>query len=246
MSHEEVLNGSVQSNHADKLENFPPNLTGFEQKTFYFVLLHSDAQLVQLAAGTAIWHKNLTLKKNLSFAWVLIFDVHKKAWPNFVCREPPPPPSGSSRHYRVGGPSSHSPASGQREGPQLVRPPHYSPPPTHKTHLSRHPSRSSLVAPSNAGSASSTLSRNQHHRSRVRRVKIYLSIAVLTTIFIAGNWQKRQNRNIKIYNWFEFSQGHQAHPPTDMTELLNLVTAQQSTLQAQQADIRQVRRALIL
>lgn len=32
---------------------------------------------------------------------------------------------------------------------------------------------------------------------------------------------------------------NQQQPPTDMTELLNLVTAQQSTLQAQQADIRQ-------
>ena len=51
---------------------------------------------------------------------------------------------------------------------------------------------------------------------------------------------------MKIYHWLEFSQGHQAHPPTDMTELLNLVTAQQSTLQAQQADIRQVRRARLL
>ena len=54
---------------------------------------------------------------------------------------------------------------------------------------------------------------------------------------------------ISNYTYFTlFLQGHhlQQHPSvsqsslTDMNELLNLVTAQQSTLQSQQADIRQV------
>ena len=49
-------------------------------------------------------------------------------------REPPPP---ETVRYRGSSPS------------QPVRPPHYSPPPTHRTpHLSRHPSRGSLVGAS--------------------------------------------------------------------------------------------------
>ena len=61
----------------------------------------------------------------------------------------------------------------------------------------------------------------------------------------------RFNHQFSILNLF---QGHhlQQHPPvsqsslTDMNELLNLVTAQQSTLQSQQADIRQVNAKLFL
>ena len=54
-------------------------------------------------------------------------------------REPPPPES------RYG--STTAAASSSRSGlPTSVRPPHYSPPPTHRTpHLSRHPSRTSLA-----------------------------------------------------------------------------------------------------
>ena len=98
-------------------------------------------------------------------------------------REPPPAPG---IRYRT--PSSPK---------TTVRPPHYSPPPTHKTHLSRHPSKSSLVAASGVGAA-------------------------VRPPYLRG---KAVSSN---------------DPPTDMTELLNLVTAQQSTLQAQQADMRQV------
>lgn len=122
-------------------------------------------------------------------------------------REPPPPPGGG-RMLR----QASSPSSGLPQPPSTVRPPHYSPPPTHKTHLSRHPSRTSLVGAaggaiggSGVGSgSSSSLARTQHHHPRGK---------------VPSNQQQ--------------------HPPTDMTELLNLVTAQQSTLQAQQADIRQ-------
>lgn len=122
-------------------------------------------------------------------------------------REPPPPPGGG-RMLR----QASSPSSGLPQPQSTVRPPHYSPPPTHKTHLSRHPSRTSLVGAAGGAigasgvgsSSSSSLARTQHHHPRGK---------------VPSNQQQ--------------------HPPTEMTELLNLVTAQQSTLQAQQADIRQ-------
>ena len=65
-------------------------------------------------------------------------------------REPPPPGPGAENNRfrgRESSPTRGSSSSGQYP----VRPPHYSPPPTHRTpHLGRHPSRGSLVgAPRN-------------------------------------------------------------------------------------------------
>ena len=71
--------------------------------------------------------------------------------------EPPPyrepPPAETSVRYR--GPSPQN-------GP--VRPPHYSPPPTHRTpHLSRHPSRGSLIGAPRGAQASSNYPQHQQH-----------------------------------------------------------------------------------
>lgn len=96
----------------------------------------------------------------------------------------------------------------------VVRPPHYSPPPTHRNALSRHPSRSSLIG-------SSTRSMNQHglpappNGSRP------------VTSRSSSNMHHRQNQ----YN--------KGIAPSDLHELMNLVSAQQSTLYSQQAEIKQ-------
>ena len=67
-------------------------------------------------------------------------------------REPPPPEQAGSARYR--GPSPNGP----------VRPPHYSPPPTHRTpHLSRHPSRGSLIGAPRGAASTSTYPQHQQH-----------------------------------------------------------------------------------
>lgn len=118
-------------------------------------------------------------------------------------REPPPPEQAASARYR--GPSPNGP----------VRPPHYSPPPTHRTpHLSRHPSRGSLIgAPRGdprGGPSSSTYPQHQQH-----------------------GLPYRQQQNTQQYPTY------QSYQPTDFSELMNLVSAQQTTLQSQQAEIKQ-------
>jgi len=122
-------------------------------------------------------------------------------------REPPPPEQAASVRYR--GPSPNGP----------VRPPHYSPPPTHRTpHLSRHPSRGSLIgAPRGdhrgdprGGPSSSTYPQHQQH-----------------------GLPYRQQQNTQPYPTY------QSYQPTDFSELMNLVSAQQTTLQSQQAEIKQ-------
>ena len=69
-------------------------------------------------------------------------------------RNPPPPPT----RYRNNGGTT----AGMNQ--PLVRVPHYSPPPTQRSALSRHASRSSLVGhqSSGAGTSSSTSRMNQH------------------------------------------------------------------------------------
>jgi len=115
-------------------------------------------------------------------------------------REPPPPGPGAENNRfrgRESSPTRGSSSSGQYP----VRPPHYSPPPTHRTpHLGRHPSRGSLVgAPRNY----------QQHGLPYRQQQMppYPS--------------------------------YQGPQPTDYSELMNLVSAQQTTLQSQHADIKQ-------
>ena len=69
-------------------------------------------------------------------------------------REPPPPGPGqgsAAENNRFRGRESSPTRGSSSSGQYPVRPPHYSPPPTHRTpHLGRHPSRGSLVgAPRN-------------------------------------------------------------------------------------------------
>jgi len=118
--------------------------------------------------------------------------------------EPPPyrepPPAETSVRYR--GPSPQN-------GP--VRPPHYSPPPTHRTpHLSRHPSRGSLIGAPRGAQASSNYPQHQQH-----------------------GLPFRQQQSTQPYPTY------QSYQPTDFSELMNLVSAQQTTLQSQHAEIKQ-------
>jgi len=108
-------------------------------------------------------------------------------------REPPPP----ELRYRGPSPSDR----GGQHPPTSVRPPHYSPPPTHRTpHLSRHPSRGSLVG--------GPRGYPQH------------------------GLPYRQQQTQPYSNY-------QSYQPTDYSELMNLVSVQQTTLQSQQAEIKQ-------
>lgn len=104
-----------------------------------------------------------------------------------------PPPA----HAAQGRNSSPAEPPPYREPPPpAVRPPHYSPPPTHRTpHLSRHPSRGSLVGGPRG---------YPQHGLPFRQQPYY---------------------------------GYQQ---TDFSELMNLVSAQQTTLQSQHAEIKQV------
>lgn len=128
-------------------------------------------------------------------------------------REPPQPGMVGNRYggRQPGGPVPSSPTGGQR---YPVRPPHYSPPPTHRTpHLSRHPSKSSLM---------------QGHGGQQR-----------------GGPYPPQNHGLpyRQQQQMHLQSGPRNHiqgtTPTDYAELVNLVSAQQTTLHSQHAEIKQ-------
>lgn len=125
-------------------------------------------------------------------------------------RAPPPPPSQGGARYRPGSPTSNQ--------PQPVRPPHYSPPPTQRSlHLSRHPSRSSLTG----SSSQSSRYQQQFQQLQVQQQQ-------------SGIQQQQQQQRQQQRPYYK-----QGPPPTDYNELMNLVSAQQATLQSQQSEIRQ-------
>ena len=120
------------------------------------------------------------------------------------------PPPGPARNSSPAEPPPYR----EPPPPGSVRPPHYSPPPTHRAaHLSRHPSRSSL-----GGSRGYP----QHHGLPYRQQQQPPSS------------QQAQPPSFTNY------QGYHQPTSTDFSELMNLVTAQQSTLQNQHSDMKQV------
>ena len=133
-------------------------------------------------------------------------------------RQPPPGPARNSS-------PAEPPPYREPPPPGSVRPPHYSPPPTHRsTHLSRHPSRSSLGGSRGNNSGGFP----QHHGLPYRQQQS--SIQPPT--------QPPQPPQPSFTNY----QGYPASSSsTDFSELMNLVTAQQSTLQNQHSDMKQVK-----
>ena len=132
-------------------------------------------------------------------------------------RQPPPGPARNSS-------PAEPPPYREPPPPGSVRPPHYSPPPTHRsTHLSRHPSRSSLGGSRGNNSGGFP----QHHGLPYRQQQS--SIQPPT--------QPPQPPQPSFTNYQGFPASSSS---TDFSELMNLVTAQQSTLQNQHSDMKQV------
>jgi len=132
-------------------------------------------------------------------------------------RPPPPGPAGRNSSPAEPPPYREPPPPENRfrgpspsRGQYPVRPPHYSPPPTHRTpHLGRHPSRGSLVG-------------------------------------APRNYQQQQQQQQQQQHGLPYRQqqippypNYQGPQPTDYSELMNLVSAQQTTLQSQHAEIKQ-------
>ena len=127
-------------------------------------------------------------------------------------RQPPPGPARNSS-------PAEPPPYREPPPPGSVRPPHYSPPPTHRsTHLSRHPSRSSLGGSRGNNSGGFP----QHHGLPYRQ-------------------QQQTHPNYPPPPASNYPPPPASSSSTDFSELMNLVTAQQSTLQNQHSDMKQVK-----
>lgn len=125
-------------------------------------------------------------------------------------RQPPPGPARNSS-------PAEPPPYREPPPPGSVRPPHYSPPPTHRsTHLSRHPSRSSLGGSRGNNSGGFP----QHHGLPYRQ-------------------QQQTHPNYPPPPASNYPPPPASSSSTDFSELMNLVTAQQSTLQNQHSDMKQ-------
>lgn len=166
-------------------------------------------------------------------------------------RDPPPPPPGTER-IRGGPPTSPTqgrhmqrppphPSSLPNQGPhsptpprsaggssqQFVRPPHYSPPPHHRElrggHLARGPSPGRSLTPSHSGSRIAGSPARGHQSSPSRQTP---------------NWvQRPQSGSGQETAWRNNAQ-QPGLPKSDYSDLMNLVSAQQTRLQSQHAEIK--------
>jgi len=137
-------------------------------------------------------------------------------------QRPPPHPSSINQP-----PHSPTPPRGASESSHaVVRPPHYSPPPHHREirggHLAKGPSPGRSLPSSQSGSRIQGSPARGHQTSPSRQTP---------------NWVQRPQSGT-TQDWSRINQKQAGVPKSDYSDLMNLVSAQQTRLQSQHAEIK--------